>query len=293
MFSASDVKNLREKTGAGMLDCKKALQESNGDMDKAIDWLREKGISKAAKKESRIAAEGLSQILVDGNKAVILEVNSETDFVAKNSEFTSFVSELAKTVLTNKPNGIEEALELPMRDGTVNTSLIALIAKIGEKISFRRFEIIEKNDNQVFGVYNHQNLGKINVVTVLNGNNEDVARDVAMHVAAMNPGYLSRNDVPADVVDHEKEVIKKQAVEEGKPAEIAEKMVNGRINKFYKEVCLLEQAFIKDPDLDVAGYAKANNSEVVKFVRFEVGEGMEKRVDDFASEVMSQINGNV
>ncbi len=291
MFSASDVKELREKTGAGMLDCKKALQESEGNMEKAIDWLREKGISKAAKKESRIAAEGLSEILVDGNKAVILEINSETDFVAKNAEFTNFVSLLAKVVLENCPKTMEEAMELPMGDGTVNSSLINLIAKIGEKISFRRFEIIEKNDNQVFGVYNHQNLGKINVITVLDGDNSEIARDVAMHVAAMNPGYLSRNDVPEDVINHEKDVIKKQAIEEGKPAEIAEKMVNGRINKFYKEVCLLEQPFIKDPDLDVAGYAKANNMAVVKFVRFEVGEGMEKRNDDFASEVMSQING--
>lgn len=291
MFSASDVKELREKTGAGMLDCKKALQESEGNMEKAIDWLREKGISKAAKKESRIAAEGLSEILVDGNKAVILEINSETDFVAKNAEFTNFVSLLAKVVLENCPKTMEEAMELPMGDGTVNSSLISLIAKIGEKISFRRFEIVEKNDNQVFGVYNHQNLGKINVITVLDGDNSEIARDVAMHVAAMNPGYLSRSDVPEDVINHEKDVIKKQAIEEGKPAEIAEKMVNGRINKFYKEVCLLEQPFIKDPDLDVAGYAKANNMAVVKFVRFEVGEGMEKRNDDFASEVMSQING--
>ncbi|MDD6480070.1 MAG: translation elongation factor Ts [Clostridium sp.] len=291
MFSASDVKELREKTGAGMLDCKKALQESEGNMEKAIDWLREKGISKAAKKESRIAAEGLSEILVDGNKAVILEINSETDFVAKNAEFTNFVSLLAKVVLENCPKTMEEAMELPMSDGTVNSSLINLIAKIGEKISFRRFEIVEKNDNQVFGVYNHQNIGKINVITILDGDNSEIARDVAMHVAAMNPGYLSRSDVPEDVINHEKDVIKKQAIEEGKPAEIAEKMVNGRINKFYKEVCLLEQPFIKDPDLDVAGYAKANNMAVVKFVRFEVGEGMEKRNDDFASEVMSQING--
>ena len=291
MFSASDVKELREKTGAGMLDCKKALQESEGNMEKAIDWLREKGISKAAKKESRIAAEGLSEILVDGNKAVILEINSETDFVAKNAEFTNFVSLLAKVVLENCPKTMEEAMELPMGDGTVNSSLINLIAKIGEKISFRRFEIVEKNDNQVFGVYNHQNLGKINVITVLDGDNSEIARDVAMHVAAMNPGYLSRSDVPEDVINHEKDVIKKQAIEEGKPAEIAEKMVNGRINKFYKEVCLLEQPFIKDPDLDVAGYAKANNMAVVKFVRFDVGDVMEKRNDDFASEVMSQING--
>ena len=291
MFSASDVKDLREKTGAGMMDCKKALQESNGDMEKAIDWLREKGISKAAKKESRIAAEGLSQTLVKGNTAVIVEVNSETDFVAKNAEFTNFVSNLAEVILTNKPSTMEEANALSMDGTTVADALVALIAKIGEKISFRRFEIIEKTDSQVFGVYNHQNLGKINVIVVLDGEDEDTARDVAMHVAAMKPAYLSREQVPADVIDHEKEVIKKQAIEEGKPAEIAEKMVNGRINKYYKEVCLLEQPFIKDPDLDVASYAKNKGSNVVSMTRFEVGEGIEKRQDDFASEVMSQING--
>ncbi|MDD6878782.1 MAG: translation elongation factor Ts [bacterium] len=291
MFSASDVKALREKTGAGMMDCKKALQESAGNMDKAIDWLREKGISKAAKKESRIAAEGLSYVLVDGNKAAIIEVNSETDFVAKNAEFTGFVSTLTKTILEGNPKTVEEAKALSMNGSTVADSLVALIAKIGEKISFRRFEIIEKTDNQVFGVYNHQNLGKINVVTVLNGDNEEVAKDVAMHVAAMNPAYLKRDEVPEEVINHEKEVIKNQAIEEGKPADIAEKMVNGRINKYYKEVCLLEQTFIKDPDVNVETFAKNNNCEVVKMVRFEVGEGIEKRVDDFASEVMSQING--
>lgn len=291
MFSASDVKELREKTGAGMMDCKKALQESEGDMNRAIDWLREKGISKAAKKESRIAAEGLSEILVEGNRAVIVEVNSETDFVAKNAEFTSFVSELASVILNGNVNDLDSAMNLPMRDGTVSSTLIGLIAKIGEKISFRRFKILEKTDAQVFGVYNHQNLGKINVITVLDGSDEEVARDVAMHVAAMKPAYVSREEVPSDVIDHEKEVIKKQAIEEGKPAEIAEKMVNGRINKFYKEVCLLEQPFIKNPDVDVETYVKNSNSKITEVVRFEVGEGIEKRVDDFASEVMSQING--
>ncbi len=291
MFTAKDVKDLREKTGAGMMDCKRALQESNGDMDKAIDWLREKGISKAAKKESRIAAEGLSKVLVDGNKAVILEVNSETDFVAKNEEFTNFVDELAKVLLNNAPKNMDEANELDMNGSKVSDALIALIAKIGEKISFRRFEIIEKTDDQVFGIYNHQNLGKINVITVLDGSNEEVARDVAMHVAAMNPGYVSREDVPEDVLEHEKEVAKNQAIEMGKPENIAIKMVDGRINKYYKEVCLLEQEFIKDPDVDVETYVKNNGSKIISVVRFEVGEGIEKRQDDFASEVMNQIKG--
>lgn len=291
MFSASDVKSLREKTGAGMMDCKKALQESEGNMDKAIDWLREKGISKAAKKESRIAAEGLSEVLVEGNKAVIVEVNSETDFVAKNAEFRTFVTDLTKAILKGMPKTLEDAMNLDMNGVTVNDALIALIAKIGEKISFRRFKIVEKNDAEVFGVYNHQNLGKINVIALIKGDNVEVARDVAMHSAAMRPPYVTRKDVPSDILEHEKEIIKKQAMEEGKPAEIAEKMVNGRINKFYKEKCLLEQPFIKDPDIDVATYVKNNNSEIIEVVRFEVGEGIEKRVDDFASEVMSQIKG--
>ena len=291
MFSASDVKSLREKTGAGMMDCKKALQESEGNMDKAIDWLREKGISKAAKKESRIAAEGLSEVLVEGNKAVIVEVNSETDFVAKNAEFRTFVTDLTKAILKGMPKTLEDAMNLDMNGVTVNDALIALIAKIGEKISFRRFKIVEKNDDEVFGVYNHQNLGKINVIALIKGDNVEVARDVAMHSAAMRPPYVTRKDVPSDILEHEKEIIKKQAMEEGKPAEIAEKMVNGRINKFYKEKCLLEQPFIKDPDVDVATYVKNNNSEIIEVIRFEVGEGIEKRVDDFASEVMSLIKG--
>ena len=292
MISASDIKALREKTGAGMLDCKKALEEANGDMDKAVDWLREKGISKAAKKEARIAAEGLSEIIIKGNKAVILEVNSETDFVAKNEEFKNFVNVIGNAIIDNNAKTMEEALEVSTENGTISEYLVSLIAKIGEKISFRRFSILTKTDSQVFGVYNHQNLGKINVVTVLEGTSEDVARDVAMHTAAMKPAYLSREDVPSEVLEHEKEVIKKQAIEEGKPAEIAEKMVTGRINKYYKEVTLLEQPFIKDPDLDVQTFVKNNNSKVVEVVRFEVGEGIEKRQDDFASEVMSQINGN-
>lgn len=288
MFSAADVKNLREKTGAGMLDCKKALEACNGDMDQAVDWLREKGISKASKKESRIAAEGLSEILVDGNKAVILEVNSETDFVAKNDEFKKFISTVGNTILNSEVTTMEEALELKVEDGTISNYLINLIAKIGEKISFRRFELVTKNDDQVFGVYSHMG-GKISVLTVLDGNNEEVAKDVSMHAAAMRPAYMSREEVPEDVLNHEREIIKEQAINEGKPAEIAEKMVTGRINKYYKEVCLLEQAFVKDPDLSVEQYAKNNGCTIKKMVRFEVGEGIEKRNEDFASEVMNQI----
>ena len=290
MFSANDVKTLRERTGAGMLDCKKALDATSGDMDKAIDWLREKGISKAAKKEARIAAEGLSKIVTDGSKAVIIEVNSETDFVAKNEEFTSFVDKVAEAILKSDATTMEEAEELETENGKVKDYLVNLVAKIGEKISFRRFEVVTKEDDEVFGVYSHAG-GRISALTVLKGSNEEVARDISMHVAAMNPLYMDRDSVPEEVIEKEKTIIKEQAINEGKPADIAEKMVIGRINKYYKEVCLKEQAFIKDPDVNVEKYAKNNDSEIVKMVRFEVGEGIEKRQEDFASEVMSQING--
>jgi len=291
MFSASDIKELREKTGAGMLDCKKALEEANGDMDKAVDWLREKGISKAAKKEARIAAEGLSEIIIKGNKAVILEVNSETDFVAKNEEFKNFVNIVGNAIIDNNAKTMEEALNVQTENGTISEYLVSLIAKIGEKISFRRFELVEKTDSEVFGSYSHMG-GRISVLTVLDGANSDVARDVSMHAAAMRPNYITSNDVPEDVIEHEKGIIKEQAINEGKPADIAEKMVNGRINKFFKEICLVEQAFVKDPDVTVGGFVKNNGGEIKAMVRYEVGEGIEKRKDDFASEVMSQINGN-
>jgi len=291
MFSASDIKELREKTGAGMLDCKKALEESNGDMGKAVDWLREKGISKAAKKESRIAAEGLSEIIVNGNKAVILEVNSETDFVAKNDEFKKFIDIVGNAIVNSDVTTMEEALELSTSEGKISEYLVNLVAKIGEKISFRRFELVTKSDDEVFGTYSHMG-GKISVLTVLSGANSEVARDVSMHAAAMRPGYITSSEVPEDVIEHEKGIIKEQAINEGKPAEIAEKMVNGRINKFFKEICLVEQPFVKDPDVTVGTYVKNNGGEIKTMVRYEVGEGIEKRKDDFASEVMSQVNGN-
>ncbi len=289
MFSAADVKKLREKTGAGMLDCKKALEAVNGDMDQAVDWLREKGISKASKKESRIAAEGLSEIIVDGNKAVILEVNSETDFVAKNIKFKNFITNVGNAILNSGVTTMDEALKLKVGNDTISEYLINLIAKIGEKISFRRFEFISKSDSEVFGIYSHMG-GRISVISVLEGVNEDIARDVSMHVAAMRPAYIKRDEVPEDVLNHEREIIKEQAINEGKSAEIAEKMVNGRINKYYKEVCLLEQSFVKNPDVTVDEYVKSNGGILKKVVRFEVGEGIEKRNEDFASEVMNQIN---
>ena len=294
MIKASDVKELREKTGAGMLDCKKVLEEVNGDMEKAIDWLREKGIAKAAKKESRIAAEGLAQVKIDNNKAVILEVNCETDFVSKNENFISFIDDLANVLLKENPKDMDSANELKIDDETVSEKLIALTAKIGEKLSFRRFEIVEKNDDEVFGSYLHMG-GKIASLVVLKGSNESLAKDIAMQDAAMAPVGVTREDIPEDMVTREKEVIKEQIKNDeknkGKPDDIIEKMSIGRLNKFYKEVCLLEQDFIKDSSLTIEKYVKDNSSEVIKAIRYQVGEGIEKREENFAEEVMSQING--
>ena len=290
-ITASMVKELRETSGAGMMDCKKALVECNGDMDKAMDWLREKGIAKSAKKESRIAAEGLANIYVEGNKAVVIEVNSETDFVSKNEEFTSMIDVIGKAILSSDATTVEETLELPCEEGTIRDLIVAKTAKIGEKLSLRRIAVLTKEDSDSFGAYLHMG-GKIAVLALLKGANETVAKDVAMQAAAMRPEYVKKEDVPADVVEREKAVLKEQAMNEGKPADIAEKMVIGRINKFYKEICLTLQPFIKDGDIDVETYVKNNNGEVIDVIRYEVGEGMEKRNDNFAEEVMNQVNGN-
>ena len=290
MFNASDVKELRERTGAGMMDCKKALQETSGDMDKAIDWLREKGISKAAKKESRIAAEGLAAIKIDGNKAAMVEVNSETDFVAKNPEFKELVDALLDGVLNTDAKDVDEVLA----SNGLNDLLIAKIAKIGEKLSFRRFEKVEKNDDEAFGAYIHMG-GKIAVLTTVKGANEEVAKDVAMHMAAMNPIAIDKDSVPAETVEHEKKMIKEEIKNDpknsSKPDEIIDKMATGKLNKFFKENCLLEQDFIKDSSVNVATYIKNNGGELVSAIRYGVGEGIEKRQENFADEVMSQING--
>lgn len=290
-ISASLVRDLREASGAGMMDCKKALSACNGDMDAAMDYLREKGIAKAEKKESRIAAEGLANIYVDGNKAVILEVNSETDFVSKNEEFTGMIDTIGNTILNSSIKTLEEALELQTEEGTINDLIIAKTAKIGEKLSLRRIEVIEKSDDEVFGSYLHMG-GKIAVLTVLKGANEAVAKDVAMQSAAMKPVYVFEADIPEEVIAHERSIQKEIAMGEGKPAEIAEKMVEGRIKKHFKEICLAEQPFIKDGDINVATYVKNNNGEIKTMIRYEVGEGMEKRSENFAEEVMNQIKGN-
>jgi len=289
--TASMVKDLREKTGAGMMDCKKALAETNGNMEEAIDWLREKGIAKSEKKASRIAAEGLANIYVNGNRAVILEVNSETDFVSKNEEFTGMIDIIGNTILDSTIKTLEEALELSCEEGTIADLIVAKTAKIGEKLSLRRIEVVEKADDENFGAYLHMG-GKIAVLTVVKNANSDVAKDVAMQAAAMKPLYVFESEVPEEVVNREREVQKEIAMSEGKPADIAEKMVEGRIKKYFKEICLAEQAFIKDGDISVATYVKNNGGELISMVRYEVGEGMEKRCENFAEEVMNQINGN-
>ena len=285
MISASLIKELREKTGAGMLDCKKALEENAGDLEKAVDWLREKGISKAAKKADRIAAEGVAAILTSGNDAVILEMNSETDFVAKNEKFQNLVSTILKTLIKSDVNTLEEALELSCGEETINDLIISNTATIGEKLSFRRFARVHKNDDESFGEYIHMG-GKIAVLIVADGVSSDVAKDVAMHAAAMRPSYVRQSDVPSDVVEKEMSVLKEQAINEGKPAEIAEKMVQGRVKKFYKEICLEDQPFVKDGDIDVKTFVKNNGGSIKEMYRFEVGEGIEKREENFAEEVL-------
>ena len=289
-ITAAMVKELREVTGAGMMDCKKALAECNGDIEASVEWLREKGIAKSAKKESRIAAEGLANIYIKDNKAVILEVNSETDFVSKNEEFTGMIDTIGTFILDGNAKTLEEALNINTLEGTIADLIVAKTAKIGEKLSLRRIEVVEKNDDEVFGSYLHMG-GKIAVLTVLKGANEAVAKDVAMQAAAMRPSYVFISDIPKDVLEQERKIQKELAMSEGKPADIAEKMVEGRIKKYYKEVCLAEQPFIKDGDISVSDYVKNNKGEIIKVIRYEVGEGMEKRNDNFAEEVMNQVKG--
>lgn len=291
MISASLVKELREKSGAGMLDCKKALEANDGNIEASIDWLREKGISKAAKKADRIAAEGLAAVLIEGNKAVVVEVNSETDFVAKNEEFKGLVNTILKTIINSDAKTVEEALQLPTEEGTLNDVIVSKTATIGEKLSLRRFKEVEKKDSESFGEYIHMG-GKIAVLTVVDNASSEVAKDVSMHAAAMRPKYVKRSDVPTEEIEKERVVLKEQAVNEGKPAEIAEKMVEGRINKYYKEICLEEQPFVKDSDINVKTYVANNGGTITEMIRIEVGEGIEKKEENFAEEVAKQMNNN-
>ena len=291
-ITASLVKELRERTGAGMMDCKKALTQTDGNIEAAIDYLRENGIAKAAKKADRIAAEGLSYIEVKGNKAVILEINSETDFVAKNEKFVALVKNVANAILAAEPKSLEEALQVQAEGGTVEAVINEGIATIGEKLSLRRFEVLTKTDADSFGAYSHMG-GRIGVLTLVEGStDEQAAKDVAMHIAALAPRYLDESEVPADVLEHEKKVLTEQALNEGKPANIVEKMIVGRINKFLEEITVVNQKFVKDDSFTVEKFLASKGGKLAKFVRYEVGEGIEKREDNFAEEVMSQVNSS-
>ena len=291
-ITASLVKELRERTGAGMMDCKKALTQTDGNIEAAIDYLRENGIAKAAKKADRIAAEGLSYIEVKGNKAVILETNSEPDFVAKNEKFVALEKNVANAILAAEPKSLEEALQVQADGGTVEAVINEGIATIGEKLSLRRFEVLYKTDADAFGAYSHMG-GRIGVLTLIEGStDEQAAKDVAMHIAALAPRYLDESEVPADVLEHEKKVLTEQALNEGKPANIVEKMIVGRINKFLEEITVVKQKFVKDDSLTVEKFVASKGGKLAKFVRYEVGEGIEKREDNFAEEVMSQVNSS-
>lgn len=287
-ISAKLVKELRDKIGVGMMDAKKALVATEGDMDKAVDFLREKGIAKAAKKSDRVAAEGLADVEMHDNTAAIVEVNSETDFVASNDRFIDLVKEIASQVALEKPADVDAALKLKSPKGTLNDDIIEATQVIGEKISLRRFATLEKGENEHFGSYLHMG-GKIAALVLLEGADEETAKDVAMHVAAINPKYVNRDQVPAKVLDHEREVLSKEAEGEGKPANIIEKMVTGRLNKFLAEISLDDQEYVKDPDQTVAKYVASKGGKVKSFIRFEVGEGIEKQTVDFAEEVRKEM----
>ncbi len=287
-ISASQVMKLRKKTGVGMMDAKKALVATEGDFDKAIEVLREKGVAKAEKKSDRVAANGLATVVVKGNTAAIIEVNSETDFVASSDPFKAAVARISEAIVSNKPADVDAAMALKTDKGTVKDDLIETTQVTGEKVSLRRFSIVEKNDNEVFGSYLH-NGGLIASLVQLKGADETTAKDVAMHVAATNPEYLNQAEVPADRLAHEKEILTQEALNEGKPEKIVEKMVEGRLHKFLAEICLEDQEFVKDPDQTVAQYVASKNGSIVKFIRYEVGEGIEKKQESFEDEVRDQL----
>ncbi|MBR0229793.1 MAG: elongation factor Ts [Erysipelotrichaceae bacterium] len=282
------VQQLRDKTGAGILDCKKALTETENDLDKAVDWLREKGIAKAAAKASRIAAEGKAVIVIDGNKALLAEINTETDFSAKTERFLEMADKVGKVILDAEPADVDAALNVSTPEGPVSELISAVSFATGEKITLRRFAIVKKSDDQIFGSYLHHD-GKTACVVVLNGDRADVAKSVAMQVASMNPSYVDRAHMPADIIEHERavqiEIAKNDPANASKPANIVEKMVEGRVSKSLQEMCLVDQAFILDGSLKVSQYLKNNGCSVECFVRYLVGEGIEKRVDDWVAEV--------
>lgn len=288
-ISAKLVKELRDKTGAGMMDCKKALVETDGDIDKAIDYLRENGIAKAAKKADRIAAEGAVYIAAEGNEAVIVEINAETDFVARNETFQELVKKIASHILATKPADVEALYNSEIDGETVTSIMNNAVATIGEKLNIRRFAVETKTDNDTFGQYMHMG-GRIGVLTVVEGTtDETIAKDVAMHAAALNPKYVSRDQVDQAELDHEREVLRQQALNEGKPEKIVDKMVEGRVRKYLEEICIVDQPFVKDSDQTVQQYLDSKKASIRSFVRYELGEGIEKREENFADEVLGQV----
>ena len=294
-ITAKQVKELREKTGAGMMDCKKALTANDGDIAKAIDWLREKGIAKAAKKEGRIAAEGLTRVAVSGNTAVLFEVNSETDFVSKNEQFLSLLDKIQAAVLANKPADEKAALELSTEEGTISDLITNATATIGEKISLRRVQVVTKEDNQFFGSYMHMG-GKISALVVLSGKEDaTVAKNLAMQVASMSPSYVSQKDIPAEIVEHERQLqlsmMQQDPKMANKPEKVLEGNLKGKVDKHFKDQCLVEQEYIFGEKQKVSQFLKESQADVVSFVRYAAGEGIEKREENFAEEVMAQIKG--
>lgn len=288
-ITAQMVKELRDKTGAGMLDCKKALEATDGNIDAAIDYLREKGIMKAQKKSDRIAAEGLTNIVINGNQAVIYEVNSETDFVARNQKFLDLLDNVGQAIVASDATNTEEALAVTVDGGTVGDLIVNATATIGEKISLRRVSRVVKQDGQGFGAYLHQG-GRIAVLTVVEKEDDEVAKNIAMHVAANNPMYLNSDQVDAETLEHERHVLTQQALQEGKPANIVDKMVIGRLNKYLKDICLVDQPYVKDPDQTVSQYLKSAGNQVLSFVRLAVGEGLESKACDIA-EAVAELTG--
>ena len=288
MISAKLVKELRDLTGAGMMDCKKALEATEGNVEKAVDWLREQGIASAQKKSGRIAAEGTTNVLVDGNRAVIIEINSETDFVAKNTQFVELVDSVSKVILDANPADLDAALALDVNGQTVSEAVVSATATIGEKITLRRFAVVDKTDEDTFGSYIHMG-GKISAVAVVKGANEDVAKDIAMQVASMAPQFVSEKDIPAEIIEHERniqiEIVKNDPDLADKPEQVINGIIKGRVSKSLQEISLVDQVYFKDGKAKVAAFLKAENAEVLSFVRFALGEGIEKKVEDFAEEV--------
>ena len=291
-ITASLVKELRERTGAGMMDCKKALTNCDGDLAKAADWLRENGIAKAVKKAGRIAAEGLSKVVVKGNKACVVEINSETDFVAKNEQFLTLVDTIANALVDAGVKTVEEANAVSVNGETIENLLINATATIGEKITLRRFEVVEKADDEVFGDYVHMG-GKISVIVVLKGSDATVAHNIAMQVASMNPSYISRDYMEAEVVEKERaiqtEILKNDASLAGKPEKVLAGIIEGRVSKTLQEMCLVDQLYSLDQGMKVSQFLKNNNTAVTSMVRYAVGEGIEKREENFAEEVAKQM----